>query len=408
MSDNVVQFPLTEEEVETIAQEMDKAIEGTPLETLSQMPSNQGTEETDPEKREPGEYRQTMVSIDPATGEHKILGHQEGLDDNETFEEMYERVQKGQINLETPPVTEKELISFISDTKNQSMIAEIVEGVPELKPETIKTLLDIVNRKMNREDFNIYKAFPEEIRKLVDQHLCKSGVPINTVDGKHYRNFISEALINDFIYNINADRTITDFNKEIEELFTKNASDIAESVVGYTEERNRKYREYAEKMEDPKKKEQVLLVLDQIEEGYNLTNLKEFAKRCRIKKFDLEKPSKIYNSFLSKYEDSSYNIYSIEMAANILERHINEGLEEPKYSASDIFAFFLCFCKQCMNMSPEVVTDHAYMYYVIYNIVIMDMNKSENTKYVSDTYLGNIREVIDNLRSRNDFLNKIV
>ena len=44
------------------------------------------------------------------------------------------------------------------------------------------------------------------------------------------------------------------------------------------------------------------------------------------------------------------------------------------------------------------------MYYVIYNIVIMDSNTSENTKEVSDIFAENIREVIDNLKERNTFL----
>lgn len=390
---------LTEKQVEFIADRMDEAIKGTNLENIANFPSNQGQEETKPEDREAGEYKKMNVQIDPNTGEHKILGATEETD-NETFEEMYERIKNSEIEFDSKPITEKEILEYISNDSSDSILGEIAEEVEDISPDAIKGLLDIVNRKMNREEFNIYKAFPDEIREKIDHYLAVSKISINSQEGKQFRNYVSEQLVMDFISNITINRTTHDFNKEIEEIFTQGSHEIADSVIGYTEERNKKYREYAEQMEDEIKKEKLLSVLDSIDMAYTLDNLKEYAKKCKIKKFDLEKPDRYYSTFLRKYENSPYNIYDINLARPILYRNINDPESTECFTDKDINAFFICFCKFSLNMSPDNVQEHSFMYYLLYNIVLIDMNKGDS-KDVSEKFIDNIREVIYNLRERN-------
>ena len=84
------------------------------------------------------------------------------------------------------------------------------------------------------------------------------------------------------------------------------------------------------------------------------------------------------------------------MARPILYRSLTQLYDE-KFTDKDIKSFFICFCKQCMNMSPEVVTDHAYMYYFLYYCVMLDGDKS-------DKFRNNLLEVIKNVNARNKFL----
>lgn len=390
---------LTDEQIEDISKQLDEVTKGTNLENIYNFPSNQGQETTDPENRESGEIKQMNVLLDPNSGEHKILGlNDDNLDDKETFEEMCERIKNSDIQLEKEPISEEDLVEYISNSSNNSFLGEI--GDIDISSDSIKVLLEIVNRKINNEEFNVYKSFPEEIRKMIDKYMSTVQVPINSNQGKQFRNMISEQLINEFITNISIDKSMHDFNKELEELFSKGSSELADTIVGYTEERNKKYREYASEIEDFEKKEKLNEILDSIDEAYNLSGLKEFSKKCKIKKFDLEKPQKIYSSFLRKYSESSYNIYDINIARPILYRNINPKDEEI-FTSKDIDAFFICFCKHCMNMSSEDVVQHAYMYYTIYNIVLIDMNKGEK-KDISDKLLDNIKEIIFNLRERNN------
>lgn len=398
---------LTDEQVDDIAKQLDDAIKGTTLEDIAKLPSNNGVEEREiTEDTEKGSLSMYNVQVDPNTGEHKIIGNADSdTIDSETFEEMCERIKNQDIKLDSSPISEEEIIQYIANSMNgeeSPILAEMCSDV-DIDPEVLKELLVIVNRKMNREDFNIYKALPDQIKKMIDDYMLKAKISGMSQEAKQFRNMLCESLIDEFITNISLNRITTDFNKEVESIFSKSSEEIAESVVGYTEERNKAYREAAEKIDDPEKKEKILTILDRIDEGHNLTELKEFAKKCKIKPIEFEKPNRIFDSFLLKYKDSQYNIYDISMARPILYRNLNEGLETPEFNDKDINAFFIVFCKQCLNFKSENPVDHAYMYYAIYNIILLDINKSDLTRAVSDEFLENVKEVIYNCRERNHF-----
>ena len=149
-------------------------------------------------------------------------------------------------------------------------------------------------------------------------------------------------------------------------------------------------------MEDPEKKARLLAILDQIDEARSLTTLKEFAKRCKIKPIELEKPeSRVYRGFLNKYTNSTNNIYDIKVARTVLFRHLsNEG-----YTMRDVDAFLISFCKQVNGYSPTIATEHAYMYYVLYYSALLDGDRST-------TFINNVKDVIVNLKERNSIINK--
>lgn len=377
---------LTDEQINHIAEEMDDSIKGTPLEDIANFPSNKGKEERNKDEiSETGETRRMSVIIDPNTGENKIIGP--ANENIESMDDTCKRFEMGNIKIDKDQISESELKSAI---KNSDITADYI-----ISNDSIKELLYLVNKKKNNENFNVYKSFPEEVQQIIDKYLEKNGLTGNTMQAKYSRNVISESLLTEFIDNIELERIQSDFNKEMEDLFTKGSEELAESIVGYTAERNKVYREAAEKMEDNDKKNKLIAILDRIDEAYNLNELKEFAKNCKVKKFELEKPEKVYTSFLTKYENSSYNIYSLNLCRPIISRNLNIDIK-----FADLF--LVLFCKFCKNMKPDITTDHAFMYYTVYNIVLIDMNRSENTKNVSMKFLENVKEVIENSKIRNN------
>lgn len=395
MDNSNVKTALTDKQIDLIASELDEAIKGTDLEVLANLPSNQGKQERDKsEINESGEPKKLMVTIDPNTGENKIIGPANEDNETESFEDICSRIESGNININTSPITESELKSIIS-SDNNGLLSDLSGKDFSISDESVKELLFIVNRKKKNENFNIYKSYPEEIQNMIDTYLENNGMGGNSMQAKQYRNILAESLLNEFIDNIELSRIQSDFNKEMEDLFNKGSEELAETIVGYTIERNKTYREAAEKMEDGEKKAKLISILDAIDSAYSLDGLIEFAKKCKVKKFELDKPSKIYNSFLMKYENSSYNIYNLDLCRPILVRNLGVDV---KYA--DLF--LIAFCKYCQNMKPDVTTEHAFMYYTIYNIVLIDMNKSDNTKAVSEKFLENIKKVIDNLKERNN------
>ena len=409
-TNNNVSNVLNDEEVKIIGEELQEEIKGTDLEKIAELPSNQGVEEVPEENREAGEQKMMQVMVDPNTGEHKLVGP--AVDDyDETFEEMCERLEKTNFDFKLDPVSEKDLLDFIANSKeNSNIFAQLINEDPEigLSADAIQQLMQVVNRKINREDFNVYKALPEEIQTMIDKYALQSGIPVIANEGRRFRNELADYLITDFVQGISTEKAVYDFNKEMENMMKESEKEISQITNDYILERNKLLRERIEAIDEekePEKRQRGMEMLAQIDEAYNLTKLKEFAKKCKIKKFDLEKPNRIYESLLSKYRESKYNIYDINLAKPILYRHLNQNGGEEEYSANDIHAFLICFCKQCLNMKVDNALENLYMYNVIFNIIWLDIKKkAQNEEEYQDGFLANVKEVIENLRQRNSSL----
>jgi hypothetical protein len=388
---------LTGEQVEQINEVIEESVkENKELSSIKEMPSNNGVEENEGNTEE-GEMKLAQINIDPNTGEHRIIKTIEDEDtvDSQTFEELVADIESGKIKVDTDnsPITEKELKDIVELDE---------DGNIDFTNEEYKTLLSIVNRRQNGEDFNIYKLLPNPIKKVINETIgISEDSSIVTKEIRTIRNSMAESYIDQYIINASIARARGDLNKEMESLFKDTQQDIAEYTVGYTAERNRAYREQVEAMEDEEQKEKLLKVLDTIDSAYSLDPLKEFAKNCKIKKYDLENPKNYFRDFINKYSKSEYNIYDIKLTLPILERKI---VDNEKYNNADVVAFLVCFCKYIRNFNSDNIVEHSFMYYVIYNIVLMDANTSEKTIEVSNIFANNIKEVMDNLKERNDIL----
>ena len=383
---------LTDEQVEQLNDALEEnAKNNSDIQLIRSFASNQNID------NEEGYNKKANIIIDPNTGENKIVSTEDtDTIDEDSFEKLVKDVEEGKVNVEidNSPITREELDETLSN---------VLDDKFNISDESIQVILELANRKMNKEEFNVYKAFPDEIKEMIDKYMGYDDTTPRLTNNeiRSLRNSIAESLLDEFIMNVSVQRARTDLNKEVEDLFKQGIKDITEYSVGYTKERNQAYREYVENMEDEDKKKKLTEALDVIDSAYNLDTLKEFAKTCKIKKYDIEQPKKYFRDFLAKYQNSNYNIYDIKLTLPILERKI---VDNEKYNSADVIAFLVCFCKYIKNFDTSNILEHTYMYYVIYNIVIMDSNTSESTKEVSDIFAENIREVIDNLKERNTFL----
>ena len=395
---------LTKEQIDKIVNTFNGVVEESEeLKTIAELPSNNGvTEISKDEVTEQGEYKDMNVNVNPNTGEKRVVGSADDID-NESFEDMVKRINENGLDFETnETINEEDIEEYLNGEKpGYSSLLDSISNNKEytISRESSKVIMDIVDRKLNKEKFAIYKELPEEVQKMIDDYVninTDVRIPMSSLNIRTIRNNIAEALIEDLIANIQMDKIRTNFGKQIQDVFTKGSDELSEAIIGYSKDKIDQYRKTVEAIEDPQKKQKLEEVLDKIDDAYNLTSLKEFAKTCKIKKYDLEKPSKYYDRFVNKYENSNYDAYDIEMIKSILIRHLGE-----EYTNKEVDAFFIAFCKQTLNYNTENVLDHCYMYFITYNIALMDINTSENTKEVSDTFLYNIKEVISNLRERN-------
>lgn len=334
---------------------------------------------------------------DPETGLSNLVDTKEmdsSLDLDKIMKDAVDSVEIPEDELEPEEIEEEEINSYIEDNSKDSMLGEMITE-SDISPESIRQLLVIVNRRIKGETFNVYKEFPDEIKALIDRYVATNASSFNNNDIKAIKNTVATALIEEFTSNLQMNKAKNDFAKDMEAIYQASNKEISDAAMEFIEERNKAYREAAEKIEDPDKKAKLLAILDQIEEARSLDKLKEFAKTCKIKKIELEKPeSRAYNGFIAKYKNSNNNIYDIKLAQKVVTRIMGRdyGISE-----ESVIAFLVAFCKQVASYSSSVPTEHAYMYYVLYYCALLDSDKS-------DMFKNNVKEVIESLKSRNSFI----
>lgn len=384
---------ISEEQAQAIAQDLDDFVKGTDIENIQNLPSNNGVEERiDPP--EEGETKVINTTINPLTGETMILDTSSEIeDDGRSFEEKVtdtmESIDDNIFDNDTPASMEE----FSKVLQDDNLLKEIGGNDLNLEPEEIRLILDITNRRIHREEFNVYKVLPDSVKAMIDEYVKKElGIELGVASVAHVnavKNSVASAIIDQFQTDIQFERARHDFAHELANLYRDSSADIAESSIEYFEERNKAYRDAADKIEDPEKKQRMLEILDRIDQARNLNELKEFAKKCKIKKIELEKPSqRVFDQFVLKYKDSTNNIYDIKMCVHILARNL------PERTDFEIYSFFIVFCKYVMNWDVSIPINHAFIYYILYYCAMLDGDKS-------NTFRNNVREVIDNVKVRN-------
>lgn len=338
------------------------------------------------------------VQVNPATGEHVLLDTVDEIPDLDLeaiAKEAAESIANGDVEPDTTPIEENDITDFVGSEDDVSMLGEMM-GEHEISIETTRELLAVVNRKIRGESFNMYRELPEEIQKMIDKYVSQNGdvLGVNIAQINNIKRNVAETLVNEFITDIQLNKTKNDFAKDMEAIYQSSSKEISDAAMEYIEERNKAYRDAAEKIEDPEKKKKLLEILDVIDKARSMDDFKEFAKTCKIKRIELEKPeSRAYNTFLAKYKDSSNNIYDIKLAFKVVARVLSQDGILPVH----VVAFFVAFCKHVSKMNPAVPTEHAYMYYILYYCALLDSDKS-------DAFKNSIKEVIKNLIARNSEL----
>ena len=376
---------ITEDQAEAIAADLDEFVKGTDVEMIQNLPSNNGVE-TREDTPEEGETKVINTQVNPLTGENVILNTDEVEVNTDTPADKLEKITIDDL---TKTATEEEITEAMQE---DGILKEISKDI-EWSADEVKQILAVTNRRIKKENFNVYRALPESVQKMINDYINQemgitsiAGARVSQINS--IRNAIAENIVDQFQNDITLNRAKHDFAHELASIYHSGTKEISESAVEYTEDRNKQYREAAEKMEDPEKKERMLAILDRIDDARSLDELKEFAKKCKIKSIELEKPRRVLGTVMSKYEKSANNIYAIDLCKYTLGRNLPERTE------NEIMCFFIVFCKYVMNWDINVPLNHAFIYYVLYYCAMLDGDKS-------DIFKNNVREVIDNIKTRN-------
>lgn len=381
---------LSDEEIDKIAGTLSKAAKEDPmLNYIGNLPSNGGNVENG---KMDTTTEEVTVRINPETGERLIVGTPEHKPDNvkeyitDTFEDLWEKAaQSPTTDLNKMEIPDQVIMDHATEQFNLSAME-------------MNVFLDLVKR-YRANDRNIpglYSKLPPSVKKIVDAGAMESGatnnLPITQLIAA--KNNISKTILDSFVSDITMNSAIIDFNTEMNKVMSDANVTIRDMYYDSITDKLNQIDKVIEKVEsgdgtDDEKKQKIenLTKLNKaLSDAINLDEFREKLPRIKIKKFDIEKPLRLAKDFDNKYISSVYSIHSVTLLWKIMQRVF------PEYDQNIITRFILAFCKYTMNMKPDNVFEHTFMYHFVTNIIYLDTNDSSD---MENTIKDNIRKCLD-------------
>jgi len=388
IADSVSQNGELSEEDAAKMQELSDQVSSTNYE-----PSPEETSTTDGGTKVMGKYN-------PETGEIVDAGVQEAIE----------------------AISNRQWDSFNNEGSDSTSVnTDILKGI--LGPEDVKDFEDIsalanlISRRLKGENFNPYDLFPETYKREVDKlALSISNDNINpNLKGKNYiANAFLNQLVNEYKKSSNTavdlDTMLSGFDKEVDDEYKKISQDLGGMMMTFDDERRAEIDAAIKRCEAEGKTESIdrlNAIKNTLDTAYNLTEFAEACKYIKIKRYELENPKRVWESFNFKYEKHKNVINDISQCPTILMRHI------PEYTDKQKTMLCIAFCKYCLNFSPDNMEEHTFMYYFIRNIIMIDRlnpkgnlyeSMDERSKTFYDGFVENLKACIVNISDRNSTL----
>ncbi|MDD3121918.1 MAG: hypothetical protein PHC62_00215 [Candidatus Izemoplasmatales bacterium] len=342
------------------------------------------------------EGQEVMVNIDPFTGKINNVLSQENLNKNRlTVEEL----------LEMDPDTMKTSIDITEDSV-KSNVSAMFSGMGFNEDMSVEDVTKFMNAldayRNNSKKVSYFNMLPDQFKKYIDTLI--GGSNIGYVSQKEARNYVVEGLFEQIIQDSFSNAMMTDLNSSLEESYKQLYDETKGEFSKYNN--NQRYifmthlPEYAEKIkeEDPEKAEMSMKAHDAFVQSYTYQKMQALYQntgKLRVKKIELEKFKKVCSDWIYKYNSTKMIINNLYDIFPVLVSEFGEEYEEDY-----IKEFVIVFTKYSMNMSPDKVDEHVFMYYFIKNILGLKYYNHEDEEEV--TFYDKVRNHI------RLFLNEIV
>lgn len=297
----------------------------------------------------------------------------------------------------------KKIIPFINNNDTINEVDDLI---------TINNL--IKKKKSNKKIlFDELPTFLKDSALSISAQTVEDAPNLKFLNNKTKLNYISNLLIQNLVEEydrknegIDLDLMLSGFNESINNIQNDMSKEFGNIMMGFDEERKAEIDKAIERCKSEGKEdsiEKLQKMKNTIDSAYNLSDFSEFCKKVKIKKFDLQKPKKVFTSFNAKYMNHANNINDIQYCPIVLDRHLKDHDSNMKVC--------LAFCKYCMNFSPDNIEEHTFMYYFIRNIILLDRinpkgqlydSMDEKSKFFYDGFISNIKKCIDNINSKNE------
>lgn len=344
------------------------------------------------------EAHTVMQSYNPTTGEQMVV---DGSGD------LAEKIASRHLD---------NLINSNGEISNE-ILKDVFKEISSKSSDDQSILASLIGRRMAGEKFDIYDAMPADMKRQVDMIYIDTVSKAPPKMRSHFtKNNIAKMVIDDMIKDFNKsintqvdlDTILAGFDKDVEKISNDISNELGGMMMSFDEERKAEIDAAIKRCQDAGKIEAVKklqTMKDTIDDAFHLTKFIEFCKNCKIRNIEVKEPEKrVFWNFNSKYEKHKYVINDIRSCPDILDRHL------VMYNHIQNTMLCIAFCKYCMNMSPDNMSEHTFMYYFIRNIIALDrLNPKgrmyevmdDRSKKFYDTYMAALKSAMENLLERN-------
>lgn len=317
-------------------------------------------------------------------------------------------------------LSNKHFENFVGNTTDLSF-DDILNIIPDIKYNKeitdqindISTINKLIKKKKQGTKI-LYNELPEFLKNNVKNIIAETagdGPTLaylnNSTKLNYATNLIIQTLVDEYDRKnsaIDLDTMLSGFNESIDKLQNDFSKEFGDILMNIGEERKAEIDKAIERCKSEGKEdaiEKLQRMKNTIDEAYTLDKFSEYCKKVKIKKFDIEKPKKIFLSFNAKYLKHDNNINDINYCPIILDRHIDDHKSNIKVC--------IAFCKYCLNFSPDNIEEHTFMYYFIRNIILIDRinpkgklyeSMNEKSKEFYNGFISNIKKCINNINDR--------
>lgn len=269
---------------------------------------------------------------------------------------------------------------------------------------TIEKVKELI-MKRNRGERIKYSELPEVLKEQVNPVVAALGRGYTGPQIKAVRNMMADDIIESFYSEIitqKIDKEVVDLDTSIKNLAKTEYVDVnSDQRKQHFNTFVIKFPQMAEKIKDtdPEKAKVMLDVSEGFKQAHSMEEMYAAYgnSKIRIRRIDVEKLDKTIRRFNYKYENSTMVIRDISSAVDVLSRHVNKRI-----SLTAIKTFVAIICKYCENMKPSNLAEHTFMYYLINNILSLDIPFTNEADIVwNDEFLNNINKFLTLIEERN-------
>lgn len=269
---------------------------------------------------------------------------------------------------------------------------------------TIEKVKELIMKRNQGERIK-YSELPEVLKEKVNPVVAALGRGYTGPQIKTVRNMMADDIIESFYSEIitqKIDKEVVDLDTSIKNLAKTEYVDVnSDQRKQHFNTFVIKFPQMAEKIKDtdPEKAKVMLDVSEGFKQAHSMEEMYAAYgnSKIRIRRIDVEKLDKTIRRFNYKYENSTMVIRDISSAVDVLSRHVNKRI-----SLTAIKTFVAIICKYCENMKPSNLAEHTFMYYLINNILSLDIPFTNEADIIwNDEFLNNINKFLTLIEERN-------